>query len=176
MSTNNMKKKVFMIGDSMIKKVDGYLLTNSIKHKYLVKVRPFLVAEAVDMFDYIKPIQSDFDPDAYILQTGTNDLTTDKKPDKICSEISELVKVLKTNKNEIIISNIVPRGDACNTKVEKVNSLLKQFCENNGIDLILHDNINAKRHLNEGKLQLNDTGISRFVRTSRDFLNISETA
>ena len=39
MSTNNIKRKVFIIGDSMIKKVDGYLLTNSIKHKYLVKVR-----------------------------------------------------------------------------------------------------------------------------------------
>ena len=34
MSTNNTKKKVFIIGDSMIKKVDGYLLTNSIKHNY----------------------------------------------------------------------------------------------------------------------------------------------
>ena len=46
MSTNNMKKTVFIIRDSMIKKVHGYLLTNSIKHKYLVKVRPFLAAIA----------------------------------------------------------------------------------------------------------------------------------
>ena len=160
----------------MIKKVDGYLLTNSIKHKYLVKVRPFLAAKDVDMFDYIKPIQRDFDPDAYILHIGTNDLTTDKKPDEICSEISQLIKVLKTNKNKIVISTIVPRGDACNTKVEKVNSLLKEFCENNGIDLILHVNIIVKRHLNKGKLHLNDTGISRFVRNFRDFLNIFETA
>ena len=30
MSTNNTKNKVFIIGDSMIKKVDGYLLTNPI--------------------------------------------------------------------------------------------------------------------------------------------------
>ena len=88
----------------------------------------------MDMFDYIKPIQRDFDPDAYILHIGTNDLTTDKKPDEICSEISQLIKVLKTNKNKIVISTIVRRGDACNTKVEKVNSLLKEFCENNGID------------------------------------------
>ena len=70
MPTINMKKKVFIIGDSMIKKVDGYLLTNSIKHKYLAKVRPFLAAKAVDMFDYVKPIQRDFDPDAYILHIG----------------------------------------------------------------------------------------------------------
>ena len=63
MSANNMKKKVFIMGDIMIKKVDGYLLTNSIKHKYLVKVRPSEAAKAVDMFDYAKPIQRDFDPD-----------------------------------------------------------------------------------------------------------------
>ena len=140
MLTNNLKKKAFIIRDSIIKEVDGYLLTNSVKHKYLVKVRPFLAAKALDMFDYVKPIQRDFDPDAYILHIGTNDLTTDKKPDEICSEILRLVKVLKTNENKIVTSTIVPRGDACNAKVEKVNSLLKEFCENNGIDLISHDN------------------------------------
>ena len=73
-------------------------------------------------------------------------------------------------------STIIPRGDACKTKVEKVNSLLQEFCENDGIDLILHDNINAKRHLNKGKLHLNETGISRFVRNFSDFLNIFEIA
>ena len=129
----------------------------------------------VDMFDYVKPIQRDFDPDAYILHIGTNDLTTDKKPDETCSEISRHVQVLKTNKNKIVISTIASRGDTCNTKVEKVNSLLKEFCENNGIDLILHVNIIVKRHLNKGRLHLNDTGISRFVRNFRDFLNIFET-
>ena len=37
--TNLQKSKtlVFIVGDSMIKKVDGYLLTSSLKHKYLVK-------------------------------------------------------------------------------------------------------------------------------------------
>ena len=103
----------------------------------------------MDMFDYLKPIQRNFNPDAYILQIGTNDLTTNKKQDEICSEISRLVKVRKKNKNKIVISTIVPREDACNTKVKKDNSLLKEFYENNGIDLILHDNINAKRHLNK---------------------------
>ena len=88
MSINNMEKKFFIIGDSMIKKVDGYLLKNSPKHKHLVKVRPFLAAKAVDMFDYVKPILRNFDSDAYILHTGINDLTRDKKPGNICSEIS----------------------------------------------------------------------------------------
>ena len=60
------------------------------------------------MFDYVKPNQREFDPDAYSLHIGTNDLTTDKKPDEICSEISRLAKVLKTSKNKIVISTIVP--------------------------------------------------------------------
>ena len=50
MLTNNMKNKVFIIGDNMIKKADGYLLTNSIKHTYLVKVRPFLATKTVEIF------------------------------------------------------------------------------------------------------------------------------
>ena len=55
MSANNIKGRVFIIGNSMIKKVDGYLLTNSI-NKYLVRVGPFLPEKAVDMLDYVKPI------------------------------------------------------------------------------------------------------------------------
>ena len=34
--TKQKKKKVLIIGDSMIKKTDGCLLTSSINHKYLV--------------------------------------------------------------------------------------------------------------------------------------------
>ena len=94
MSTNNIKKKVFIIGDSMIKKVDGYLLTNSIKHKYLVKVRPFLAAKTVGIFDNVKQIQRDSDPDVYILHIDTNDRSS--RPEvllgknilKICSEFT----------------------------------------------------------------------------------------
>ena len=85
--TKQKKKKVIIIGDSMIKKIDGYLLTSSINHKYLVKVRPFLAAKSVDMLDYVKPIERDFDPEVYVIHIGTNDLTTDKTPDEIFSEI-----------------------------------------------------------------------------------------
>ena len=38
----------------MIEKTDGYLLTSLINHNYLVKVRPFLAAKTVDMFDLCK--------------------------------------------------------------------------------------------------------------------------
>ena len=64
------------------------------------------------------------------------------------------MKVYKAKKNKIVISTIVPMGDACNTKVEKVNSLLKEFCENNGIDLILHDKHQCQVTLKQRKATL----------------------
>ena len=50
---------------------------------------------------------------------------------------------IKTDKNKIVVSTIVPRGDAYNTKVEKVNTLLQGFCENDGTDRISHHDINV---------------------------------
>ena len=55
----------------MVKKIDGYLLTSSINHRYILKVRPFLSAKTIDMVDYIKPTQRDFNPDIYLLHVGT---------------------------------------------------------------------------------------------------------
>ena len=163
----------------MIKKIDGYLLTSPINHRYLVKVRPFLAAKSVDMLDYVKPIQTiqgDLEPEAYAIHIGTNNLTTDNTPNEIFSEMLRLIKELKTDKNKVVISTIVPRGDTFNAKAEKVNTLLKEFCDNNGIDTISHDNINMKKHLNKGKLHLNNKDISSFVRNFRDFLKVFETA
>ena len=79
---------------------------------------------------------------------------------------------LKIDNNKTFVSTIVLRGENYNLKVEKVNTLVKEFCENNGIGTISHDNINVKKHLNKGKLHLNDRGISNFVRNFRDFLNV----
>ena len=50
------RKTAFIIEDSVVKKIDGYLLTSSINHRYIAKVRPFLTAKTIDMVDYIKPI------------------------------------------------------------------------------------------------------------------------
>ena len=38
----------------------------------------------MDMFDYVKPIQRDFDPDVYVIHIGKNNLTTGKTPYEIC--------------------------------------------------------------------------------------------
>ena len=49
----------------MVKKIDEYLLTSSINHRYIVIVRPFILTKMIAMVDYIKPNQGDFNPDIY---------------------------------------------------------------------------------------------------------------
>ena len=95
----------------MVKRIDGYLLTSSINYRYIVKVRPFLSAKTIDMVDYIKPIQRDFNPDVYLLHVGTNDLSSNKSLEQISLDILNLANSLKLDNNTVIVSSIVPRDD-----------------------------------------------------------------
>ena len=52
---SNQNKSAFILGDSMVKDVDGYLLRGSINRKFIIKVKPFSSAKTIDMEDYTKP-------------------------------------------------------------------------------------------------------------------------
>ena len=47
------KEAVFIVGDSLVK-INAYLLTKSISHKFLVKIRPLTTARTIDMYDHLK--------------------------------------------------------------------------------------------------------------------------
>ena len=106
------RKSAFMVGEGMIKKIDGYLLTSSINHKYIVKVRPFVTVKTDDMSDHMKPTQRNFQPNVYISHVGRNDLPTDMTPEEISEKILAFSKHLKSEKNEVLVSVIVPLGDS----------------------------------------------------------------
>ena len=170
--TNPQKSKtsVVIVGDSMIKKVDGYLLLSSLKLQYLVKTRPFSTVKTNDMYDYIKPTQRDFKPEIFILYIGTNDFPLNKSPKEISENIVTLTRSIKTENNKIIVSSIVCHADSFREKVGKVNAHLEEICAEKDIAIITHSNINPKRHLNKSRLHLNDAGISVLVRNFKAFL------
>ena len=142
------KKKVIIIGDSMIKIIDGYLLTSSINYKYLVKVRPFLAAKSVDMLDYAKPIKRDLDPEAYVIHIGTNNLGTDKTPDEIFSEILCLIKELKTEKNKIVVSTNVTKFLRHNNNPFMTKDLRKQIMVRSKLRNIFNKKVTMKTGVN----------------------------
>ena len=77
-SSSNSKETVFILGDSMVKKVNGFYLTRNIKHKFLVKVRLFGSAKTRCMYDHAKPTIRELNPEHIILHVGANDLNTEK--------------------------------------------------------------------------------------------------
>ena len=66
------------MGDSMVKKLNGYLLTKKIKHRGIVKVRLFITVKFSCMQDHVKPTIRDINPQQIIIHVGTNDLKTER--------------------------------------------------------------------------------------------------
>ena len=142
----------FIVGDSMLQDMDGYLLTGSLDKKIIVRVLPFSSAKTEDMHDYLKPTKRDFNPNIFILHVGTNNLSTNDSPEMVADKIVETAESIKKEDNNVVLSAIVPRGDKINEKAKKVDSLLEKACNQKQIDLIMHSNINTKRHLNRSRL------------------------
>ena len=83
-------KNVVILGDSMVKNLNGFLLTRKLNHKCLLKSRPFKSASVIGMHNHPKPIVQDFDSDHIILNCGTNDLNSDRVSSQIAREIVDL--------------------------------------------------------------------------------------
>ena len=170
-SPSKTKKSVFILGDSMVKKVTGFYLTKDIKHKFLAKVRSFSSAKTRCMYDHAKPTIREVNPEHIILHVGTNDLNSEETASQISNSIIDLANSLKNETNNIHVSLIVPRNDNLNNKVNEVNNRLINMCEQRNIKIINHsDTIDRSRHLNESHLHLNRYGTVEFAKNSQNFL------
>ena len=101
----------------MVKEVNGFELSKSIKHKYSVRVRFLISAKTSCINDHVKPVIQNQENDHITLHTGTNDLSSDKKLLQICNDIVNLAASIKDKDIKVTISKIVEQNDALNEKV-----------------------------------------------------------
>ena len=113
----------------MVKDIDGYLLTESVKRKFIVKVRPFSSAKTVDMQDYIKRTKRDFDPSLYLLHVGTNNLSLEDTPEAISTRIIATAESLKKEHNKVVILSIAARRDDLKGKGKTLSNILIEECK-----------------------------------------------
>ena len=101
------KKKVFIVGDSMIKNITG----TGISRENVIKMRPHPGATTIDICDYIKP-ELRQKPDVVIVQCGANDIPNNTNTVK---KIKKLVKEIEGNNQEnipqVVIPSIIKRYD-----------------------------------------------------------------
>ena len=165
------KKNILIIGDSMVKHLDGRKLKGSLGNGQNFYVKSFSGANTEDMADYSKPPMKR-NPDVVILHVGTNSLGTNKPAEDIANEINDLAVDLRNGENEVVVSAIIPRGDdlALNEKGKVVNQELKALCETNDLDFIDHQNIDETKHLNGSALHLNRMGTALLANNFTKYL------
>ena len=129
-----------IVGDSIIKDVYGWELSDK-ENKVVVK--HFSGSTTEDMKAYIQPPLKR-DPDRVIIHVGTNDLRSNQDPVTIAKNIIDIAKSSKINKNEILLSSIVPRRDSLNGKGRQVNNILQKLCIENNFVYVNHDNIKPR--------------------------------
>ena len=157
-STPANESTTLLIGDSMIKNIQGTRLGKAVGHRVVVK--SFSGATTKAMKDYLKP-NLELSPDQVILHVGTNDLKS-KEPQQVAGSVVDLARQIENSSDAtVIISELVQRRDGFNEAVKTVNKQLKFYCRQNGWKFIQHQNISEKE-LNKGGLHLNFKGNQQF--------------
>ena len=146
-----------IIGDSIVKDIKGFKMTEATNGEEKIKVQSYSGATVDHMNSHAIPTMKR-NPKKINLHCGTNDIRSSQSPEEIAIEILDLASAMKTSKNTIYVSSLVQRGDQWNGKVTDVNRHLKGLCKGNNLPFIDNDNIKPFSHLNRSKLHLNPEG------------------
>ena len=122
-STSTEKKSIVFLGNSIIKPVNSYEISKKLEN-CRVLIRSFPGSKVWYMKDHMEPSVRE-KPGHIILLIGTNDLNIDRAPDLIAKSIIGLAISMKSNSQNVSISNIIMRNDNLNEKAMEVNGHLK---------------------------------------------------
>ena len=146
-----------ILGDLMVKGIQGFKMKEAVSQKENVLVRSFPAANTDAMNSYVCPNMKK-SPSRVILHCGTNDLHTKQSPWTIAEDIIELAKAMESKDTEVLVSSIVQRRDKFNGKALEVNKALERECERMRLGFIDNSNIDPESHLNGSGLHLNMEG------------------
>ena len=166
MQQKKQKKKkpmTMIIGDSIVKFVDGKQLHRSLQKSQSVLVKCFPGATTSHMKHHVIPCM-ERQPDQVILHVGCNDIRSKDAPNTIAGRIVDLASDMQKEKTKVTVSALIPRNDSneLDEKTKAVNAELKQMCSQRNIDIIEHLNLNRNIHVN-GNVHLSRTGTSAFA-------------
>ena len=125
---NNKVKSVVIIGDSMIKHLDGWDMSKKVhKSECKVYLRSFPGAKRSCMKDNVKPLLRNT-PNHFILHFGTSDLNPNQTSEVIAKEIVHLPTSLKNNQHDVSVSNILRTDNSkLNAEWWEVNQILPNY-------------------------------------------------
>ena len=150
-NSSTVKKEVFIIGDSMIKFVNG----QNFSRNDSVKVRGHPGATTDHFIDYVRPTVRK-KPNLIILHSETNDIHNNVNTLQKIRKVISSIKEYDTDDNiKIALSSIIHRsGHDFEDKINETNRKLENLWKGKGIIFINNSNIDSTC-LNRSKLHLN---------------------
>ena len=117
-----------ILGDSIVNHLNSWKMSKKTKNSK-VYVRSFPSAKVQCMDGYKKLSMRD-EPDYFIVHIGTNELNLELSSKSMTESIVDLIMSLKTESNDVSVSNVVLRTDnpLLNQKRCEINLHLNDLC------------------------------------------------
>ena len=143
------RKKVMILGDSMVKGLNEYGLSKNQN----VKVQSFSGYATEDMLDIVKPAVKR-KPDAIIIHAGINDITRNINTMKKIRKIVKSIRDCSEN-TQALLSGIISQEDGnYNDKISEINTRMASYSEGQGL-IFINNNKSMIQRENTGRLNLN---------------------
>ena len=105
LNKENVKKKTLIVGDSIVKHIDGWRLNKRMRST--VSVRSIPGATTKGMIHHVKGCLEDTSPGFIKLHHGTNDLNSNSTSEETADKILNLATSIKTSKNQVLVSGLL---------------------------------------------------------------------
>ena len=170
-------KKVFVIGDSHLKRINRRKFNNSFKNGRSF-IKSFPGAKVEELQHYVTPHLETQKPDISIIHVGGNNINyknlEDINVDEISENIANVGKKCASFSSTVFISSIlVKKNVRVSAVIRRVNEKLQDLCGKYGFHFISNDNI-GRKFLSDDGIHLSEDGTdifaSNFVNSVNDII------
>ena len=141
-SINVSRKKNPIVGDSVLKHVEGWRLNKRMKSN--VSVRSIPGTSTNGMIHHVKGCLEDMSQDTVILHHEIDDLKIGNTSEKLATEIVNLALTIQIEKTKVFILGLTIRNNNLDKRWKEVNQLLERKCLIEKLGFIDNQNINLK--------------------------------
>ena len=172
--TASFGKKVLIIGDSHVRRLNRHRLNQSFDHAKSI-LKAFSGAKIQDLEHYIIPHLSEEKPDIAVIHIGSNNVTynsLDKNVTDVAMSIIQIAqKCVNYGVKDIVISSVFIKDSLkLSAFIRRLNDELRILCTEHNFHFVSNDNINRKYICGDG-VHLTNAGTELFARNVVNFLN-----
>ena len=134
------KKEIIIVGDSMIKHVNG----REVSRDNSVKIRCHPGTTTDDIMEYVRPTACK-KPDMTTIHTSTNDIQNKVNTlQKVREVITTIKEIVVNNEIQIAFSSVIHHDDQdFEEEMKEINRKLENLCKGKGIKFVSNTNIDG---------------------------------